>query len=105
MTTTSQIRKIVNEVLTNRNSNKLNESGGSYQMYHVMKNELQSIGKAYERYESESLYNFGAPIEDNRNPSDSLEWSTREAKIEILEEVLNVLNKYSDYADEDIIIK
>lgn len=114
--TNSQLKRVIREEMTNvlgrkkskvgNNKRRLNESGGSYQMYNVIPKELEMIGKAYERYETESVYNYGVPTEDEDYDGDGWdEWSTREAKVEILEEVLKVLNEYSDYADEDIIIK
>lgn len=114
--TNSQLKKVIREEMTNvlgrnkskvgNNKRRLNESGGSYQMYNVMPKELEIIGRAYESFEEESIENYGSPIEDEYYDGDGWdEWSTRDAKVEILEEVLKVLNKYSDYKDKDIIIK
>ncbi len=116
--TNSQLKKLINEEIKlvvggkkstlRNNKRRLNESGGEYLMYEVLKKEIELIGKAYSEFEEESIENYGPPIEDDDYDGDGDgwdEWSTREAKVEILEEVLKVLNKYSDYNDLDIVIK
>lgn len=74
---------------------------GEYQMDIVMEPALSMIEKIYSQWEEDSYDNYGQPVEIV-NVGD---WSTRNAKVEILETILEVLNKVSAHTDDKITIK
>ena len=88
---------------------ELNEDSNynsEYQMDIVFRLALKNIRQQYSEWEEDSYDNYGEPIESANNddfddfPS-KVEWSTRGAKIELLNDILKVLNLASK--NDDII--